>query len=508
MDWNDGYVADLDYPAAFFAEQSPGHLSIACILNGVEPVAPDRPFTYFELGAGMGLTSNILAASHPHGRFYSNDFNPAHVASARQLADEARLENMTVLESSFADLAAGKVDLPPLDYITMYGIYSWITPANRQCLVEFIGRYLKPGGVVYVNYNALPGWTRTLPLQRLLLEHANCNPVPRLAQLEQARGLAKQLAEAGAAFFDGSKQLDYRMASLSRDKAGYLAHEYLNSGWQPLYHADVAGGLEAAGLDFVGSADLPLAFQDDYLTSQQQVLLAGIADARWRETMRDFLLNTSFREDVYVRGMRSMAPERQAGWLARLGLVLTSVTQAGPAQDPAANGDSAALRQISEALATGPKTLTELASYVGSSLLAVARLAARLAASDKAAFFFIDSEAVDAAPALRINRAIAAQSSFGDHYQALASPLLGGGLHSGLAQRLVYQCLAQEAANAQPDAHDVSRRVASLLQGHLATCIPGSAAQAALHDLREGLPQTVAAILAYRLPIWRTLQML
>lgn len=508
MDWNDGYVADLDYPAAFFAEQSPSHLSIACILNGVEPVPPDRPFTYFELGAGMGLTSNVLAASHPHGRFFSNDFNPAHVAAARQLADEARLENMTVLESSFADLAAGKVDLPPLDYITMYGIYSWITPANRQCVVDFIGRYLKPGGIVYVNYNALPGWTRTLPLQRLLLEHANCNPVPRVAQLEQARDLARKLAEAGAAFFDGSKQLDYRMASLARDKAGYLAHEYLNSGWEPLYHADVAGDLAAAGLDFVGSADLALAFEADYLTAQQQALLAGIADPRWRETMRDYLLNTSFREDVYVRGARSMGEQRRAGWLARLGMALTSVEDAVAAPDAATGDDGVAQREILDALASGPQPLSELAGQRGESLQAIARLAARLAASRKAAFFFLGSEAVDPAPARRVNRAIAAQSAFGDHYQALASPRLGGGLHSGLAQRLVYQCLAQAPAGADPDAHEVSRRVAALLQGHFAVCVPGSPAEAALHELREGLAHTVAAILARRLPIWRALCML
>lgn len=505
MDWNDGYVADLDYPAAFFAEQSPSHLSIACILNGVEPLPPERPFTYFELGAGMGLTSNVLAASHPQGRFFSNDFNPGHVASARQLADEARLENMTVLECSFADLAAGKADLPQLDYITMYGVYSWITPANRQCLVEFIRRYLKPGGIVYVNYNALPGWTRSLPLQRLLLEHAACNPVPRVQQLEQARHLAQELAKAGAAFFDGNRQLAHRMASLSGDKAGYLAHEYLNSGWEPLYHADVAGELAGAELDFIGSADLSRAFDNDYLTAQQQALLAGIPDARWRETVRDYLLNTSFREDVYVRGARRMSAERQAKWLARLGLALTSVPASIAAPDGA---DAVAMRQMLGALATGPKTLAGLASMPGASLQSVARLAARLSAAGHAACYFLGSEAVDAAPARRLNQAIAEQSTLGDHYQALASPKLGGGLRSGLAQRLVYQCLAQEPAAAQPDAEVISRRVAALLRGHFAACVPDSPAEAALHALREGLPRTVAAILAQRLPIWRSLRML
>ncbi|WP_035373082.1 class I SAM-dependent methyltransferase [Pseudoduganella violaceinigra] len=508
MNWNDGYVADLDYPAAYFAEQSPSHLNIACILNGVEPLPVDRPFTYFELGAGMGLTSNVLAASHPQGSFYSNDFNPAHVASARQLADEAQLANMTVLECSFADLAQGKADLPPLDYITMYGVYSWITPANRQCVVAFIKRYLKPGGVVYVNYNALPGWTRTLPLQQLLLEHASCNPVPRVRQLEQARDLAQELAKSGAAFFDGNKQLEHRMASLSGDKAGYLAHEYLNSGWEPLYHADVADELADAGLAFIGPADLSGAFEGDYLTVPQQELLAGIDDPRWRETMRDYLLNTSFREDVYIRGPRRMSAARQAAWLARLGVTLTSVADAVVAPEGANGADAPAMRQLLDALASGPKTFAGLASLTGSSLQAVARLAARLSAAGHAACYFLGSETADAAPARRLNRAIAAQSTLGDHYQALASPKLGGGLRSGLAQRLVYQCLAQAPAGAQPEAGDISKRVESLMLGHFASCAPDSPAAAALHAMRAALPRTVAAILAQRLPIWRSLRMM
>ncbi len=124
MDWSDGYVAGIDYPAAFFREQSPAHLSFACVLNGVEPVPLDRPFTYMELGAGQGLTANILAASNPQGRFYAVDFSPTQVASARQLAESAELDNLKFLENSFAELAAGQVELPPLDFIPMYGVHS------------------------------------------------------------------------------------------------------------------------------------------------------------------------------------------------------------------------------------------------------------------------------------------------------------------------------------------------------------------------------------------------
>ncbi|AKU24954.1 hypothetical protein ACZ75_17040 [Massilia sp. NR 4-1] len=509
MNWSDGYVADIDYPAAFFPEQGPDHLNIACILNGVEPLPPGRPFTYFELGAGMGLTANILAASHPHGRFFANDFNPAHVASARQLADEAQLENMTQLECSFADLAAGAVDLPPLDYITMYGVYSWITPANRASVVAFIRRYLKPGGIVYVNYNAMPGWSKILPLQRLLLDHANSYPAPRAQQLRQAHALAQQLAQAGAAYFDDNPQLEQSMASLAQDKAGYLAHEYLNSGWQPCYHADVAAELAEAKLDYIGAASLVRAFGDK-LSPQQQAVMDGIADARWRETVRDYLLNTSFREDVYVRGARRMGAARQAQWLAQLGLVLTAVPETAlvPAGPEAASAAATECQSVLAALAAGPRSFAELAPQCAGGLAAVARIAAQLVAAGQAACFFLENERSDAAPAHRLNRAIAAQSTLSDHYQALAAPRLGSGLRSGLAQRLVYHCLAQAPAAAPPEREALCRQVAALLHAHLAACVPGSPAEAALQALREGLPRTVAAILEHRLPIWRSLNML
>ncbi|RYZ90024.1 MAG: methyltransferase, partial [Moraxellaceae bacterium] len=85
MDWTAGYVSDVEYTAGFYTEQAPGLLNFACILNGVEPVDTSKSFNYCELGFGRGLTVNVLAAANPQGRFYAADFNPAHVAGARQL---------------------------------------------------------------------------------------------------------------------------------------------------------------------------------------------------------------------------------------------------------------------------------------------------------------------------------------------------------------------------------------------------------------------------------------
>ena len=86
MAWNEGYVVEEAYTSGFFRKQSPVHLSVACALNGFEPVDTRKPFTYLELGSGQGFTANVLAAASPHARFFAADFMPGHVVTAQELA--------------------------------------------------------------------------------------------------------------------------------------------------------------------------------------------------------------------------------------------------------------------------------------------------------------------------------------------------------------------------------------------------------------------------------------
>jgi SAM-dependent methyltransferase len=511
MDWNDGYVADVEYPTGFFREQSPAFLKFACVLNGYEPVAIDKPFTYFELGFGRGLTANLLAASNPQGRFYAADFLPSQVAGARQLAAAAQLENLTLLENSFAELADGKVpDLPQFDFITMYGVYTWVNAENRRHIVNFISRYLKPGGVVYSSYNSLPGWNAALPLQRLLLEHADRNPNRSDIQVRKALSLVEQLVAAKAGYFTANPSLKYRLESLANDNPAYVAHEYLNRGWEPLYFADVARDLACAKLDYVGSANLLTAYPHYYLTPDRLALVNAAPDSIMRETVKDYLLNTQFREDLFVRGARRMSVLRTTEWLQQVGLALTVPRDAVKIDMKAATGAAIFKPErhipILDALAKRPHTLVELAALPaleGQTLTDLAEVAAMLVVSDQAATYFVCSESMEPDPAHRMNRAVALQSRYDDNYQALASPLLGNGVASGLIQRLVYLSLSRKPG--EPDVDAIIEETAQIMaaQGKRITA-QSEPAEAELAEISK----TVKAILERRLPIWRQLKVL
>lgn len=516
MDWHEGYVANIDYEVGFFPEQSPVHLNFVCILNGVEPVPLDCPFSYFELGSGQGFTSNLLAAANPQGRFYAADFNPAHVAASAQLAQAAELDNMVFLEASFADLADGSVDLPQFDFITLHGVYSWVNAENRAHIMRFIARYLKPGGIAHISYNAMPGWTSTLPLQRLILEHVDLYPSGPQEQIRQMRLLLDALVQNKAGYLTSNAGMlgHYLKIAQHEQRSGYLAHEFMNQGWQPLYHADVARAGASAKLEYVGSAGLAWAFPELSLSADQRLLLDGVADPILRETLKDYLKNTCFREDVYVRGARRMSAGRRDQWLAKIGLALpvrretvefkpdTSFSQLTP--------DGAFFDALLDVLAEGPKTLLDLASLplmAGKNLAEIARIAAVLVVATPAKIYFLSGAGQDVAPARRLNNVIADNQWQTKKYQMFAAPLLGTAVAAPLCQRLVYRTLSSPTAASQ-DITAITAQVWQRMQEQYET-IHVNDREVPLDDsVLVEVRKSVDTIVELGSPIWRKLQML
>ena len=268
---------------------SPEHLNFTCVLAGVEPVRLDREFTCLELACDQQPTLAEAVARNPNARFYVAEVD--------------------------ARIAAGAAALPPMDFIILRGAYSWLDRKERHHYVELCKHYLKPGGVAYVSYNALPGCSSVLPLQRLVREQGKLRGDGPAQQLAHAALLAGQLRSAGAAYFEDNDTHAMRCQLNAIAQGGTAAphpmHEFMRPGWEALHHADVARAMSEAKLDYVASADMSVSDPDRGLTPAQRALIEAQAMPALRETVRDILLDTAFRRDVYVRGARRMHPLRR-----------------------------------------------------------------------------------------------------------------------------------------------------------------------------------------------------
>ena len=324
--WSDGYVTDIPYTHSFFRELSPTFLNYCALLHGVEPPETKEGFSYLELGCGHGVSTNMLAAVHPEGQFYGVDFMPAHVLFASKLAGQAKQDNVHFLERSFEDIAAGMEALPQFDYITFHGIYSWISEANRHCLVEIVRRYLKPGGLVYCSYNAMPGWAGMAPVQWLLESLSHGYAGNSLEAAQQALGFVAEMQDVDFGYFKANKDaLEKRLNKLKHHKPAYVVHEYLNASWHPLYFKQVMTEMAGGKLDFVGQATPVTAFPRLSFPAKALALAEKVDDPTLRETVLDFLSNNQFRRDIFSKSATRLALPAATNLLMEIAFLPTSV---------------------------------------------------------------------------------------------------------------------------------------------------------------------------------------
>lgn len=359
-----GYVTDIPYLRGFKPMLAPAWLDFVALIGGMRPPDRSRGFSWCDLGCGQGVTAAVLAATHPAGEFHGVDAMPDHIDNAARLAAEAEAGNVRFHAADFA--AALRLPLPRFDYIVAHGVYSWVDPNVRAQLRRFIDRRLKSGGLVYLSYNALPGWTGDLPFQHLVRSFAAAAAGDSAARFAAAAGIVDRLAQAGAASLASS----YTVKEL-RDRSfayppGYLVHEFLHDGWQALYVTEVRRDLAEIGLKPVGSALFVENFDGWVLRRHARRLVTEIADPDLRELVRDFCIDQRFRCDVFARDAAPLAAREQRECLFAAGLGLarppTAIAYRLPTPAGVVDFDNPAARAIVAALSGGPRRLADIAA--------------------------------------------------------------------------------------------------------------------------------------------------
>ncbi|MGI6853536.1 class I SAM-dependent methyltransferase [Mesorhizobium sp. 1B3] len=452
-DWTDGYVSDVEYLPGYYMEQAPAHLDLACLLRGIEPPrAPGADFRYCELGCGVGETALTIAAANPRAEVWAFDFNPAHIARGSGLARAAGLTNVHIKEASFEDLAGGRHgDLCRFDYIALHGVWAWVSAANRAYIMQFIERHLKPGGLVYVTYNALPGWTSTMPLQRLVSMFAEAPSERSDRRIIAALDKVAAFAKAGSGMIE-AEMLERLGKERENGNVAYLSHEYLNAHWSPCYQVDVARDMAAAKLSYGGTANLLENFPDLSLTQQQRELVAA-TPAAFAETAKDYFMARTFRRDVYIRGVRAIADRRLDARIRDLNLALV-IPEDAITRDIKVPLGEATLNQnfygpALKALAEAPRTVGELMDLPEAERSSVTprEVVGMLVGSRQAMILANEISPESRSAAARFNAA--SLSACADESRAVCA-LAASGTGSGVTIRL-FEMLAYEAmANGAP----------------------------------------------------------
>lgn len=440
--WTDGYVAEIDYTHGFYREMVPASLGLALTLSGFDSPDLESSFKYCELGFGQGVTLNLLAAAHPRAEFWGTDFNPAHTAGARALAQAAGSANVHLFEDSFAEFL--ERDTPSFDYVCLHGVYSWISPENQKRIVEFARRKLRPGGVLYISYNCLPGWGAGVSLRHLLATHVQSTSGSMVNRLAAALPFAQRLVDTKAMFFAANAGVVKFLEEIKNRPPNYLIHEYLNQDFHPMYFSEVATQLAEAKLTFAGSATLSDHVDIINFTEAGMEILVTITDPLLHQTVRDYLVNKQFRRDVFVKGARALTAVERTERLRSQRFALKLLRKDVPLKARCVRGEFGLQPEVGgpvlDRLAEGPTTLDELLQVPAVAALGVARVLQVLtvlvgtSSLEPALPEAVAKESVESTR--RMNEAIIKSSERAEETTHLVSPVLGSAVGASRIDQL------------------------------------------------------------------------
>jgi len=161
---------------------------------------------------------------------------------------------------------------------------------------------LKPGGLFYVSYNAMPGWAAMEPLRRLMLEHTARTRGSTLDKAREAVDYVQRLADCGAGYFTSHPTVKSMVVLMKAAGLPYVVHEYFNAHMQPFYFGEVSAWMATRGLAFVGQVPLYLNVRELATPPSVRKLAETVRDRAAFEALKDVANNEMFRSDVYVKG--------------------------------------------------------------------------------------------------------------------------------------------------------------------------------------------------------------
>lgn len=453
-DWTAGYVADIGYTFGYYTELNPLRVKLAFLDAGL--VAPDIG-TACELGFGQGMSANLHAAASVT-QWHGTDFNPSQAGFAQELAAVSGA-GAQLHDDAFADFCA-RPDLPDFDYIGLHGIWSWISDANRAVIVDFIRRKLKVGGVLYISYNTLPGWSTFAPMRHLLTQHATTLGAEGsgiINRIEGALGFASKLLTSNPMYARANPSVPERLTTLKGQNRNYLAHEYFNADWHPMYFADMAKWLAPSKVSFACSTHYLDHVGQINFSADQLAVLNEITDPEFKETVRDYIVNQQFRKDYWVKGARKLSALEQAEALRQLRVVLTTPRADVPLKVTAAAGEAsmseAVYGPILDAMADHKvKTLAQLEQLVKDKGINFGQLnqAILILAGAGHVQLAQDEQVVNKArkSSDKLNVCLFGKARGSTDVSYLASPVTGGGVNVGRFAQLFL--LARTQGHKQP----------------------------------------------------------
>ncbi len=243
---------ELPYRSCPIDWTAPERLALASLLHG-GPRATLDCYRVLELGCGNGANLLPLAYYRRQASFVGVDGARSQIELANRGKSALDLSNIEFIHADFREAVSSLSG--QFDFIIAHGVFSWIPDDARDSLLSLFSQFLKPGGLLYVNYNTRPGWNvRGLVREFLLAQTAGESNLAMRAQLAlEVSG--KVVSALNGVEHSYSQLLANEFRFVQEGHVSWIAHEFLSADNRPYWRSEFLALARQYALEYVADAD-------------------------------------------------------------------------------------------------------------------------------------------------------------------------------------------------------------------------------------------------------------
>jgi SAM-dependent methyltransferase len=287
---------EVPYESYPYSQTHPDRLAVMATLFGLRP-APVSSCRVLEIGCAAGGNLIPLAAAYREGRFLGIDQSGVQVQEGLATIKALALPNIDLRTMDILEVTP---ELGKFNYILCHGVFSWVPTPVQDKILAICANNLQPNGVAYVSYNTYPGWHMRGLIRDMLAYHVRPFTYPAM-KVRQARNFLDFLGKtAGQETGPYALLLQAELESFRHSSDSYLFHEHLEECNDPIYFYQFVERAAAAGLKYLGEADMRSMVPGNFPPEVENVLQMVAQDMIHMEQYMDFIRNRTFRQTLLV----------------------------------------------------------------------------------------------------------------------------------------------------------------------------------------------------------------
>lgn len=284
---------EIPYRCYSFNYCSPETLRTIGTLFGMNP-ASLKTARILEIGSSEGYNLFRFAETYPKSFTLGIDLSKAKIERGQKAIDQLKLENIKLEAMSITDIdeSYGK-----FDYIICNCVFSWVPNFVRDSILEVSKKLLNKNGIVFINYNTLPGFNMMSSIRELMMFHTS-GFTDINDKIQQARlvlnFLHESLEEQKTPYADLVRKA---AENIPNDENYVLCWEYLSEINQPYYLHEFVDKARSYGFEYLGDTDIQKMYVGS-LPKKAADLLGTITDTVKLEQYMDFIRNIAVRNTL------------------------------------------------------------------------------------------------------------------------------------------------------------------------------------------------------------------